>query len=310
MNRPARIDTHQHLLPPDYRSLLSDRGITPGGVPLPDWSRQTALDIMGSHGIGTGMLSLSAPGVHLEAGPDGASARDWARRFNEYAADVVRDDPTHFGFFATLTLPDLDGALAEAAYALDVLRADGIVLLANYDGTYLGDPAFEPLFAELGSRGAVVFVHPNELPGPGAGIPPFALDFLLDTSRAALKLAASGTLDRYPDLRVVLSHGGGFVPYVVDRIARFRSDENPETGRNVLRRFWFDVALAAGPSALPSLLGFADPSHLTYGSDFPFAPVSVIDEFDSSLKAYSMDEALRHGIDRGNAEKLFPRLAE
>lgn len=73
--------------------------------------------------------------------------------------------------------------------AFGALGADGVILLANYDGTYLGDPVYDPLLSELDRRGAVVFVHPTAPPGPGVpGVPPFTADFLLDTTRAALNL--------------------------------------------------------------------------------------------------------------------------
>ncbi|MEU5263088.1 amidohydrolase family protein [Amycolatopsis sp. NPDC021455] len=107
------------------------------------------------------MLSLSTPGVYFG---DVAEARRWAREINEYCAEVVTRRPDRFGFFATLTLPDVDGALAESEYALESLHADGIVLLADNDGRYLGDPEFEPLLASLNDRGTAVFVHPGELP--------------------------------------------------------------------------------------------------------------------------------------------------
>src|SRR6185503_6278828 len=110
---------------------------------------------------------------------------------------------------------DVDGALDEVTYAFDTLGADGVVVLANNRGTYLGDKAFDPLFDELHRRAAVVFVHPSVLPGLEriSGIPPYIADFLLDTTRAAINLARSGTLERCPDVKVILSHAGGFIPY-------------------------------------------------------------------------------------------------
>jgi hypothetical protein len=110
---------------------------------------------------------------------------------------VVADAPTRFGFFATLTLPDVAGAIAEAEHALDVLGADGIVLLSNSAGSYVYDPAFAPLHSYLHERQAVVFLHPGELPAePAPGIPAFTADFLLDTVRAATGLVLSGALER------------------------------------------------------------------------------------------------------------------
>lgn len=308
MTAPLRIDTHQHIVPPAYALWMRARGITAGGMPMPDWSLDGALELMAGAGIETGMLSISTPGVHL--GDDG-EARERAREFNEFTAAVVRRDPGRFGFFATLTLPDVEGAIAEARHAFDHLHADGVVLLTNVRDQYLGDAAWEPLFAELDRRKAVVFVHPAELPSePVPGIPPHVCDFLLNTTRAAINMAKSGMLERYPDLKIILSHGGGFLPYAAERVARSVSpDGSNPPGIARLQKFWFDVALASSPYALPALLAFADPTRITYGSDWPFAPKERGWHFARQLDEYPLDAALRHAIHRGNAERLFPRLA-
>lgn len=304
----GRIDTHVHVIPPEYGAWLRRHGETAGGRGIPDWSVDTALEMMAGARIDTAILSVSTPGVHLG---DDAQARAMARAVNEFAADVVRRHPTRFGFFATLTLPDVDGAIAEAEHAFDRLGADGVVLLASVRGTYLGDPAWDPLLECLDRRRAVVFVHPCALAGPEVpGLPPFAADFLLDTTRAALNLARHGVLERYPQLRIVLSHAGGFLPFAAERVARIVSPDggNP-AGLARLRRFWFDVALSSSPYALPSLLAFADPSRITYGSDWPFAVTERAWHFARLLDDFAMPDPLRHAIDRGNAQTLFPRLA-
>jgi predicted TIM-barrel fold metal-dependent hydrolase len=263
---------------------------------------------MDARGVETAILSVSTPGVHLG---DDAEARARAREVNECAAKVVHDHPARFGFFATLALPDVEGALAELAYALDTLRADGVVLLANSRGVYLGDPRFDPLFDELNRRRAVVFVHPSTLPGlePLPGVPAFVADFLLDTTRAAIGLARSGTLDRCPDLKVILSHAGGFVPYAAYRVAIAASAAgNPLEGMARLERFFFDTALSSSPTALPSLLAFAEQDHVLFGSDFPYAPASAVAAFARLYEDFALAEAQRASIDRGAAERLFPRL--
>ncbi|SEB09478.1 amidohydrolase family protein [Variovorax sp. YR216] len=305
-NNRRRIDTHQHMVPPDYAAWLDRHGVLAGGLPIPTWSAEGALDLMESAGIATGILSVSTPGVHLG---DHAEARSMARAVNEFAADVARRHPGRFGFFATLTLPDVDGALAEAAHALDVLGADGVVLLTNVRGTYLGDASIEPLMEELDRRKAVVFVHPSELPAPPVpGIPPFAADFLLDTTRAAINMARRGWLDRYPDLKIILSHGGGFIPYAAERIARICSpDGDQASGIERLRRFYFDTALSSSAYALPSLLAFADPGRISFGSDWPYAPKERSLHFARLLDGFEMPDATRAAINRGNMEKLFPR---
>ena len=305
---PHRIDTHHHVVPPRYAAWLAGRGIDAGGRAIPEWTVPTALQLMDDAGVASAVLSVSTPGVHLG---DDAEARRWAREVNEFCAAVVAEQPRRFGFFATLTLPDVDGAIAEAAYALDVLKADGVVLLANVHGQYLGDAAFDPLMAALNERGAAVFVHPSHLPGPDVpGIPAFAADFLLDTTRAALNIAKSGALERYPDLKIILSHAGGFVPYAAERMARVISPDGQTPGGLArLRKFWFDTALSSSPYALPALLAFADPARITFGSDWPYAPAERSLHFTRLLEDYPLTEAQRRAIDRGNAEALFPRLA-
>jgi predicted TIM-barrel fold metal-dependent hydrolase len=240
-------------------------------------------------------------------------ARTWARRVNEFSAQVAADHPGRFGFFATLTLPDLDGALEEARYALDVLNASGVILLANTHGTYLGDPSHEPLLEELGRRHAVVFVHPSELPCAAVpGIPTFAADFLLDTTRAAYQLVAHGCVRRHPELRIILSHAGGFVPYASHRMAIAIAEQLGPKLDDVLndfRSFYFDTALSGSPAALPSLLAFAKPDHVLFGSDWPFAPEAAVGYFTYQLDAYAaLDGIAREALDRGNASRLFPHL--
>ena len=302
-----RIDTHHHLVPPFYRDWLTEKGVDAGGLLVPEWSVDASLELMDSTEIETAILSISTPGV--EPGAE-SEARAMARRLNEYAADLAREHPGRFGFFATLTLPDVDGALQELAYAYDELSADGVVLHGNSKGIYLGEPAFDPVFDELQRRKAVIFVHPSTLPGPGVpGIPAYAADFLLDTVRGAFNLARTGTLDRCPDIKVILSHGGGFLPFAAARLSGLAdADGSLERGYNLMQRFYLDSALASSPFALPSTLAWAQPDHLTYGTDNPYARPEHIAAFTGALDAYE-GPIDRQAINRGNAERLFPRLA-
>lgn len=309
VSRPDRIDVHHHIVPPGYGDWLRSRGVGVNGPPLPVWSSTEALAVMDRQGIRSAVLSLSTPGVH-PGEPDEAGAK--AREINEYTAEVVARHPGRFGFFATLTLPDVEGAIAEAIYALDELHADGVVLLANTRGVYLGDAAADPLFAELDKRSAVVFVHPSELPAPPVpGVPPVAADYLLDTTRAALSLIASGTLERCPSLKVIIPHGGGFLPYIAFRAAPILAGGgDPASALAALRRFYFDTGLSTTPAALPSLLAFSDPQHLLYGSDWPYAPEPFLEYFSALFADYPLEAAERERMDHGNAATLFPQLAK
>jgi len=312
MTARRRIDVHHHILPPRYTSWLRAQGIDDaGGRELPAWSAPDTLAMMDEREIAKAIVSVSAPGVHPDASKrDDASGRAMAREVNEFTARVVQQHPSRFGFFATLTLPDVDGALAEAEYALDTLGASGVILLAGTHGQYLGAPEHEALFAELERRRAVVFVHPSVRPAPPIpGIPPFAIDFLAETTRAAYRLVQSGALRRFPNLKFILSHAGGFVPYASYRMALVLAFENGRPFDDVLddfRSFYFDTAISGTPAALPSLLAFAKPGHVLFGSDWPFLPAPAIAAFTGMLDAYPALDADGHAaIDRRNAAALL-----
>ncbi|MFT4261906.1 MAG: amidohydrolase family protein [Nocardioides sp.] len=322
MSSPRRIDVHHHVVPPAYGDLLRSRHLMPGGIEVPQWSPRSAAKLMDQAGVATAILSLSTPGVWFGSADE---ARRLAREVNDYTAGLVADDPARFGYFATLTLPDVDGAVREAQRTLDA-GADGVVLLANSDGVYLHDKRNEPLLALLNERGAVVFVHPGELPAePVEGIPTFTADFLLDTTRAAIGLILTGALDRYPNIKFILAHAGGMLPYIAYRVLLTQLREESKLSQaaalvrrkaavrerldETLRRFWFDTAISATPAALPSLLATADPTKVVYGSDYPFMPDRAVGFINAEYEDYPLDPALRSGIDRSNAEQLFPRLA-
>ena len=279
-----RIDVHHHAIPAPYAQWLRAKGVADAsGRALPEWSPESSLAVMDANGIATAILSVSAPGVHVDPEKrDDAEGRAMARTVNEILAETARVHPDRIGFYATLPMPDVEGAIAEARHAFDVLGADGVILLANALGRYLGDPEDEPLFEELARRNAVVLVHPTMLPGPPAeGIPPFAADFLLDTTRAAYRLVRAGVVRRHPNLKIILSHAGGFVPYASHRLMLpLIFEGGGRTPADLLedfQSFYFDTALSGSAAALPSLLAFAKPGRVLFGSDHPFAPPPVIE---------------------------------
>ena len=306
-----RIDVHQHVVPAFYRAELAKAGIADaGGRTLPDWSPESALRLMDLLGIATSIVSVSTPGAGFLTAP--AEAADLAQRLNDHSAALASDHPGRFGFFATLPMPEASASVAEAVRALDDLRADGVTLLANNRGTYLGVDGQDALWQTLDDRGAVVFVHPAQLPAPPVdGIPAFAADFLLDTTRAAYLLVRNGIPRRYPNVRFILSHAGGFVPYSSHRMALTIANDTARSPLDVLddfRSFYFDTALSSSPAALPTLLAFARPGHVLFGSDWPFAPIPAGQYFASGLDD-NVDPDTLKAVNRTNAEALFPRLA-
>lgn len=235
------IDVHHHIVPKEYVKSLSDKGFKKAlGVRFPNWNANKALEVMDRNGISTSMISISAPGVYFKAlenqgfsghqkiedflsdkDPSMKLARELSRQTNETCAGLIEDHPGRFGAFATLPLPDVGGALEELKYALDVLKLDGVFLLSNYDGYYLGDPRFDRLFSELNRRKVAVFIHPASPPGfekMHLGFPESMADVCFDTTRTVLSLMVKGVTKKYPDIRFILAHAGGTVPYIAARI--------------------------------------------------------------------------------------------
>ncbi len=316
---PSRIDIHHHFLPTCYLKWLSSKGLVEGSGRkggFPEWSPELALEVMDHEGIETAIVSISTPGVCLSTDPstfpDACAA---ARMVNKEGAKLLSENPNRFGFFATLPMPDVDGSIKEACHALDHLGASGVILMANTCGRYVGDPGDEPLFEELNRRKAVVFIHPSELEGPAIpDVPPYATDFLLDTSRAAYRLVANRFMQRFPDLKIILAHAGGFVPYAAYRMA---GSVNFQTGRPLheilsdFGSFYFDTALSSSPASLPSLTAFAKPDRILFGSDWPFVPASGVSFFTGMLDQYKgLDDSSHDALNAGNAEKILPRVTE
>ncbi|KAL1920355.1 uncharacterized protein VTP21DRAFT_732 [Calcarisporiella thermophila] len=310
----SRIDVHQHVIPPFYCDIMNDRNLDSGGWPIPPWDKESAIEMMNEQNIATGIVSVSAPGVHLG---DDAEARKLVRQVNEYGAQLVKEHPSRFGHFASIPLPDVEGSVAEAIYALDVLSGDGVVLMSNAQGRYLGDPNFEPLWKVLDSRSAVVFIHPTESKLPKIqGIPAPIVDFPFDTTRTAFHMVLNGVMRKYTRMKVILSHAGGFLPYAAHRLAMSTLLLDPSrTVDDILsdmKRFYFDTAISASPTALPSLLAFAKPGHVLYGSDWPFVPTAPGAYFNNNLDTSGewVNSHTLESVNISNAKVLFPRLAD
>jgi predicted TIM-barrel fold metal-dependent hydrolase len=328
-----RIDIHCHAMSPSYRLAISALGPI---IRTPEWSVELAIEFLDRHGTQAAVLSLSTPGTHL--GND-EKARDLARRVNEEFASFIARFPQRLGAFMTLPLPDVKGALQEAEFATDVLKLDGVGLLSSYQGKYLGHPQFDPLLEFLNDRASVVLIHPNNHPSTevireniNPGIGNFLVEFLFDTTRAALNLIFYDVLERFPRIRFVLCHAGGTVPFVAWRVAEIASRQmtvppwnvqyrsrfmerhgsslTVETVLEQFRRFWFDTALSAGRQSLTSLKEVADPSRILFGSDWPYCPEVMTEDMLSSRYQSGLFTAQdQERIDRDNALNLFPRFA-
>lgn len=298
------IDVHAHYVPDGYRAALEAAGhAQPDGMPaIPEWSAAEHVALMDRLGIEVSMLSISSPGVWTA---------ELAREVNEDGRRTVVDHPGRFGLLASLPLPDVDAALAEIAHCCDHLHVDGFAVLTNAAGTYLGDPAFAPVFQELDRRNARVFVHPTSPPcweQTSLGRPRPMLEFLLDTTRCVVDLVMGGTVARHPAIEFLIPHAGAALAMVADRASAFSLVLETDTEIDVLRdlgRLHFDLAGFPLPRQLDALRSLTTDDHLHYGSDFPFTPDFAVGALRDQLAAVSDPPDLLARL-RANTERLFP----
>lgn len=301
-----KIDTHHHFLPKVYVDSvgLETLASTMPNRRAPEWSSEGSIAMMDQAGIAQAILSISS-------GPRIPNAITLLRKCNDEAAALQARYRGRFGQFASLPLPDIDGSLKEIAYSLDTLKANGVILFTNYDGKYLGDPLYAPVMEELNRRKAVVFIHPNEPTYHLSGQPPASvLEFPFETTRAAVSLITSGSLRRWPDIRFILSHAGGTLPYLANRMAGGVM-MNPALRELVgdpiqaVRHFWFDTALSMNEPSMKALLAIADPSKIVFGTDFPMVPSFMLKTSAEGAEKSPLFESMRDELANGNAIKLL-----
>lgn len=307
---PGRIDLHHHFLPQRYMAEEQQRvNITHGNTNMLSWTPEHSLEQMDKAGIDFAFASTSTPGVWYG---DVALGRRLAREWSEAAAEAVRDHPKRFGFFAPVPLPDTEGSLKAIDYALETLKADGIGLLANFGGKWLGDPSFTPVLEELNRRKAVVYVHPTFTPCCTQTVPGLSmqtLEFPFETTRTIVSLITSGTTTRLPNIRWIFAHNGGATPMLIGRIEELGhrpiGKNFPAGMRAELRKFYYDTASAWNDGAMAALLNLVPSTRVMFGSDYPF--LSAV-EAAKKMNKVKLSRALKAQIDRDNALKLFPRL--
>jgi predicted TIM-barrel fold metal-dependent hydrolase len=303
-----RVDVHAHLTPPAYMAELAPKGLI--APPSAHWSIAKHLEEMDQAGVTTSILSVSTPGVWFGDKDDG---RHLARVSNDYAASLVQNDPKKLAMFVTVPLPDTDGSLAEIAYGLDVLKADGINILTSYGDKWIGNPAFDPVFAELNKRKAVVFVHPtaanccrNLLPE----IPPSAIEYGTDTTRAIANWIFTGSARRYPDIKFIWSHAGGTMPFLIERFD-FLENTSQYKGkmarsfRDQIKDYFYDTAQASNPIPMTALKQLVPMSQIVFGTDYPFRTMIEHVKSLAASKVFSATE-LRQ-IDAENIARVIPR---
>jgi predicted TIM-barrel fold metal-dependent hydrolase len=272
---------------------------------------------MDQAGIATAMISVTTPGIHF--GNDFA-AKKLARECNDAGARMVADRPQRFGLFAALPLPDIAASLAEIAYALDQLKADGIGLYTSYQTDsvkFLGDKTFAPILDELNRRRALVFVHPTSCLCCTDLQPEIAdaiIEYGTDTTRTIASLVFGGDAARYPEIRYIFCHAGGSMPYLIQRFADFSGRDTaamsaaiPNGVMHELTRFHYDLAQTAHPGPVGCLRKIIPLSQILFGTDYPYG-AGCRDQVERVAQCGFTGAELA-AVDRANALKLVPRFA-
>lgn len=301
--KAGRIDVHNHLTPPILLQTMSAEEL--GG--FAKWTPEKALEEMEKAGVSTGITSIPP---HY----DPNTIDRIARPSNEYAARLATDHPGKFGVFAFVPMPHIDTTLKEIEYAYDSLKVDGIGMYTNYGDKWLGDPYFDPVFEELERRKAVVFTHPitadcckNLIKGIGDG----AIEWQTDTTRAIAQMIFGGAAARYANVRMIWSHGGGTMPYLIERFTGMAKSPRyaskfPGGFEAAAGKFYYDTAQVANPPAMSALTKVVPVSQIVFGTDYP---ARTLAEHVKGLKECGLfgPKELQQ-IDRDNALALLPRF--
>ena len=274
------IDVHAHAFSAAYVDLLEHLGagaevLAPARMVVatsPESDLTDRLAAMDEGQVERQILSMSAATPYFD---DAAAAVRAARFLNDEHAALRRDHPARFDFFATLPLPHVDAALGELRRACDELGALGVTFTTSIRGRSLADPAFREIFEELERRAAVVFLHP---PGLACASPliresglAWSLGAPVEDAVCAMQLMQAAFPRRYPHVKIILPHLGGFLPFLRYRLDRgadrkFPGEDPPSVQ---MRKFWYDTANGE-PDALRHAVHAYGVERIVWGSDYPY----------------------------------------
>src|SRR5260221_790728 len=306
------IDVHSHPI------LPYGPGAPVGpGQPQPKWSVESAISYMDEHDISACVLSDPDSANHAR----GQEARDIARRVNETLADIVSRHPRRFGAVATLPGREADAAATEIGYALDILKMDGVSTSTSISDVYLGDPQFNPWFEELRRRIVTLLVHPTFAKATQAlviGLNPSVLEFMFDPTRMIANMVATGAKKRFSNIKIISTHGGGTIPYLVNRIQMLehtfgvgtgRLELSPEEVRDGIASFYYDLTAATSEAQLGAILKLVPASQLVIGLDYPLLPKSTFAPAIADIGRYrAFSDTDLQSLSYGNAGRLYPAL--
>jgi aminocarboxymuconate-semialdehyde decarboxylase len=321
------VDFHNHYYPPEYIEALKTSASAvrvtydAEGNPLVHYPGDYNILVRGhrdlefrrrvleEHGVDTQVLTFTTPGVHVETP---AVATSLARMINDSFAGAARDRGGRFAALATLPLNDPVASVTELERAMTELHLPGAMVFSNVNHVALADARFAPLWKKANELHAVIYIHPTDPAGVEAMLEYWLMPlvgFLMDTTLAAATLVFSGVVERHPNIRWVLTHMGGAIPYLAERLDRgYRAfaDCREHISRppsEYLRTFYFDT-VNFNPSAIRLALDFAGPERILAGSDYPHQ-IGSIPLMKESVEKLGMDSQTKAKVFGGNADRLL-----
>ncbi len=295
------VDVHAHYYPRRYLERIDRADLPyPGVAPLGAQTIDERLALLDRCGVDVQVLSLSQAQPYLPAAKDAAEA---ASMGNDLFAELCAEHAGRFYTLAVLPLPFVDESLAEIDRALSLSPVVGFTMGCTIAGRQVDDPQLEPVYAELDRRQAAVLLHPV-----GQDCLCSDKDYNLawlcggtfEDTIAATRLALSGIGDRYPNIKFIVPHLGGTLPFVLARMMRMTKGR----GEEAIHRMYFDT-VSGSVEALRCAADVMGADHLLYGTDYPYEAEEDFEERLSFFDRSGLDAATTDHIKGGLAVELL-----
>jgi aminocarboxymuconate-semialdehyde decarboxylase len=327
-NVARKFDLHTHYYPPGYfdkirdlpsefsfgqspsgQTIITYRGARFFGVTPAMTDVSKRLEDMDRVGIDVEVVSLSTPNVFFA---EVSHQTEIARMVNDAYAELSAQHPTRFKGFASIPMDDTDAALKELHRAIDELKMNGVILLSNIAGKALTSPEYRPFFEEANRMKLCILLHPM-LPANSDPFREYVLGpivgFMFDTTLAVARMCYDGMFKDFPDIRWIVGHLGGAVPYLMERLdngfrdfveCRAKIDELPSV---YLKRLYYDT-VNFNPHMLMLARNMMGSNHMVMGSDYPHL-LGSIDRAVSSIENLDVAEEEKQSIFEGTALSIL-----
>lgn len=310
-----RIDVHAHYFPDEYLNCLERMGErnanTARQAPGAKVTLDERLGLLDGVGIDMQVLSPASRFPYFARKEDAVAA---ARLWNDLSVEVCRRYHGRFASFANLPLPHVAAAIEEMGRCLDTLGMVGVTSGCSVAGRQLDSPEFMPLWTELNRRQAVLFFHPVGIGCPGSEA--YGLTWMVgapfEDTITALRLVLSGLVQRFPNVKIIVPHLGGTLPFLMQRLddsfdrERARGTETGigEPPTSYVRRLWFDT-VNSYPGALRCAAEAYGADRLMLGTDWPYLVGPKLKRCVTYIEDSGLPKTDIHAILDQNAQDLL-----